>query len=955
MAKKYNLEESLEFRKLQRYADSITSHDRDAELESILQEFTKDRERYERTAPKPAPSIALKRESVKDEKSFSSSGLDNTEDTQDFLRKDDDVKPNVDFERETQKFEVPVNSDKESEQKRKAELLDLAFGPASANNEEESLPPEVLALIDKAVKKDAADSYAEILSETSNEPLYEESEKEESAFEESENFEKDDEAKKEPVYETEPQSEDEDYDDEEYEDDIPKMGFFARMRARREARRLEREMEYDEDDEEDSEDNEFDEIEDESEDSEEAVKKEELPEITVEPFEIPPLSLDKDASDKTIVIEAARATDNVKDKAEDSKSLEEEHTSDKSKRNIDEDIDFIKEINTEESEEEISEFDYEEDEEDYAYYDDMEYADPETTMCDADEYDEVYDALSEQCSHSMVRIVVSAIAFALLCFISIFDFFGMVLPGALGTNGDKIYAGISIVLLAVVIIMNFGVMKLGAKTLVSKGKQQGVSLVFLSTVIISVHSVYSFIRCLINGDVFVSYASAVALAMLLYSIGRRIYDGAHIKNFEEIYNAASSITEVKNVSGEELTKIANKFSSLGENFYYKDNVGSTGGFLSHARGGEREVPIGTRLTVIILAVTVALSVLISLLRGFEGGFDSTFMLFVAMFAMVMPTMFELTGSLVFAKSAGHARAEGAIISGTACARKHSEVEAVLLDDCDIFRKGTVVIKGLKLIDSSVINTIIPDVASIFVTIDSPAKYAFLDIIDNKTNMLKQVSFYEKIDDEGLLALVDGAKIMLGNRDFMVKQGVVAPEDETKYFKQGKSRFNMYVALNGRLVCVFSMGYMLDRGVGASLLELESEDVRSVIATFDPNLTELGLRRLFLISQNELKLMHPQDVIRFKELSQSEDKIGRSGLYLTKKSAVSFAALIRALKAVTFSTRTNRLLMIVAMVGAPILLSLIAILNDMTQIAPFTIVLLQLLWNVPVWINSAFSK
>ncbi|MBR2743205.1 MAG: hypothetical protein IKD89_06390 [Clostridia bacterium] len=1056
MDKKKNLEEKQEFRNLKRYADAIISHNDDDEFEAILKEFSSDRERYERTAPKksqpkdekppaePRPAREEKRsapeprETVREERR--SAPVPKAEPKipeksvpfvyEKRLDKSDvysnEIKEHkISFENAPEAVKDFVDESEAEAQDRKAKLLDMAFGPASADEFDEDASTDIVAFIEKKSKKDPSDYYAEILAESAKEKAKNAAKekamraKEEAAEHKSViDIDIDADVKTAPPLKKEPAApppapaaSPEDFPEgviEENESDLVKMGLIVgvKKKAREEV----------------PEDTANDEAEavpeseapapEETPAAEEAAPEEPMAEEETAPTEeegealaaeetavFEPKADAQDAqsgetpeeapseeaegadeapetegvTDKTIRIERPAEPGRVKsdwdEDEEDEDEWEEwgepeEDLAGELKKKFEDKIGFIKKIRPgsdaeaggEEGEEETTD-EEEVDSQQSEVNEVLEtFDDPEQVNVQADEYDEVYDVLTDDSSRSWVRIIVSAIAFALLALIDIFDFAGIVPPGAMGTNGDKIYAGVAIIILAIVIIMNIDVMKNGARTLFSNGKQQGVSFVFLSSVIVSAHAVYSFIRCLMVGEAFTSYASVVALAMLLYGIGRRVYDSTHIKNFEAIYEAGSGIMEVKSVADGELTKITSKFSTLGKNFYYKNNALTTGGFLEYARGGERETSLGSRMTSIILAVSVVCFIFVAVILGQRGGFERWFGLLAAVFAMVLPSMFEFTGALVFARSTSNARKQGAVISGSVCASKYSEMEAVLLDDSDIFRRGTVLIKSLKIVDKDVITNILPDVASIFVTIDSPAKYAFMDIIDHKEEMLKPVSFYERIDGEGLLALVDGAKILLGNRDFMVSQGVIPASYPEKFFKEGKARFNMYVALDGKLVCVFSMAYLLDIHAGEALMKLEREDVKSVIATFDPNLTEHGLKNLFDITEGDsLKLMHPQDIMKFKELLSTSDQIGRSGMYLTKQSVLSFTALVGALKSIRFATHMNKVFMMAAMIGAPILLTLIAMFNGMTHISPFIIILLQLLWNIPVWINSAFAK
>ncbi|MBQ1375421.1 MAG: hypothetical protein IIY69_03975 [Clostridia bacterium] len=1083
MDKKKNLEEKQEFRNLKRYADAITAHDDDAEFEAILREYTSDRERYERTAPKsvrnqrnaapadtgreparqapnpqPAPqneermniprspraAAAPRREQRRSAPERGADAFAYQKRPEDGDAFNNEIKElEISFENAPEAVKDFVEETPIEAQDRRAKLLDMAFGPADAEEFYEDDATDLAAFIEKKEKKDASDYYAELLEEAAREKAKKEAEERAKRAAEGIPEKKpesypviDIDLDAEPVplrpaspapQEAAPEAAEPPKEDipiealRESESELIKMGLMVGVGKKAEDEIKEEITKADENET-------APEINDEAEEPEtEPAQEAETTEAPAEQEAEEPSTAESEGAreteqtsesepeaDETAVFEAkpqktapdagedvpeGEAEETAEGEAEEAEGVTdktiriertgeitrtgemkreksdwddddipedeweewgepEENLADELKRKLGDKIGFIKKMRPGADDDgELPEGEeYETDEEMEQAEMLEEFEDPEEIRVEADEYDEVYDTLTEDSSNSWVRIIVSAIAFVLLALIDIFDFAGIVPPGAMGTNGDKIYAGVAIVILAVVVIMNIDVMRNGARTLFSNGRQQGVSFVFLSTVIICVQALYSFVRCLIEGEAFTSYASVVALAMLLYGIGRRVYDSTHIKNFEAIYEAGSNIMEVKSVADGELTKITSKFSTLGKNFYYKNNALTTGGFLDYARGGERETSLGSRMTSIILAVSVVCFILVAVVLGQRGGFERWFGLLAAVFAMVLPSMFEFVGSLVFARTTNNARRQGAVISGAVCASKYSEMEAVLLDDSDVFRQGTVLIKSLKLVDKDVISHILPDVASIFVTIDSPAKFAFMDIIDHREDMLKTVSFYERIDGEGLLALVDGAKILLGNRDFMISQGVISSSHPDRYFKEGKSRYNMYVALDGRLVCVFSMAYLLDTYAAEALMKLEREDVKSVIATFDPNLTEHGLKTLFEIEDDDsLKLMHPQDIMKFKDLLSTTDQIGRSGMYLTRQSVLSFTALIGALKSIRFATRMNKIFMMAAMIGAPILLTLIALFNGMTHIPPFIIILLQLLWNIPVWINSAFAK
>ncbi|MEG2074295.1 MAG: hypothetical protein RRY54_05985, partial [Angelakisella sp.] len=116
---------------------------------------------------------------------------------------------------------------------------------------------------------------------------------------------------------------------------------------------------------------------------------------------------------------------------------------------------------------------------------------------------------------------------------------------------------------------------------------------------------------------------------------------------------------------------------------------------------------------------------------------------------------------------------GASLCGYEAVNRFSETNGVLLRCSQLFPKGSVSIKDIKVLDRRPIDQVIIDAASVLCACDSNLSDIFRDMVQD-SSMLHEPENLEYVDDMGLSAWVNGRRVLIGNRSLMMSYGVSIP-------------------------------------------------------------------------------------------------------------------------------------------------------------------------------------
>lgn len=223
---------------------------------------------------------------------------------------------------------------------------------------------------------------------------------------------------------------------------------------------------------------------------------------------------------------------------------------------------------------------------------------------------------------------------------------------------------------------------------------------------------------------------------------------------------------------------------------------------------------------------------------FPERWDRAWLLFVSSVLVAMPSWSMFAVQRAITRSCKHALRKGCMIGGFAAAHQFgTRPKAVILEAADLFPKDQVKLHGIKTFSGTRIDEAITDAAAVMIAAKGPLCPIFHRLIENRTDILREVDSLAYEQDMGLSGWVGGRRVLIGNRRLLENHGVDVPskEYEARYVRE--DRRVVYLSTGGELSAMFVVSYLANEAIKKQLSALEREHVRIVVRTCDPNITD----------------------------------------------------------------------------------------------------------------------
>jgi hypothetical protein len=330
------------------------------------------------------------------------------------------------------------------------------------------------------------------------------------------------------------------------------------------------------------------------------------------------------------------------------------------------------------------------------------------------------------------------------------------------------------------------------------------------------------------------YFSVAALVLLCNAVGKHMMIVRIDRNF-----AVASIDTA--YAGEYLLRDSELAHRLAEGqdlenpcIAYSVQTQFPEGFLALSYTDDYAENMSRILAPLFLLFGVALGLMAWL--AFDQSAMGALTIFCAVLCMASPLTAAMVGNLPLLRAASRLSGEGAFISGYDAVEQFEDMNAAALDAGDLYPSGTVVLHGIKAFAQSRIDEAILDAASVMCKVDGLLKNIFLEMIGQKTDILKPVDSLSYEDGRGLCAEVDKKRVLIGNRDLMSAYGVDMPSrDYEKKFVKG-DREILYLANSGEVTAMFVLSYRPRADVIRWLGALAKKQMGLIIHSTDPNIT-----------------------------------------------------------------------------------------------------------------------
>lgn len=183
---------------------------------------------------------------------------------------------------------------------------------------------------------------------------------------------------------------------------------------------------------------------------------------------------------------------------------------------------------------------------------------------------------------------------------------------------------------------------------------------------------------------------------------------------------------------------------------------------------------------------------------------------------------------------------GSAIAGWSGVSDIGKSKHLIVTDRDIFSQRNISIESIRILDGAFPDKVISYAGSVIVASGSCLASVFSELMRKNNCALMPVEEFTCNASGGLIALVNGEEVLVGDSGFMSLKGVHLPQ-------KLNSKNAVFVSINGVFVAIFTIKYVAVTSVQNALFSLLHSSLEPIFAVRDFNITPLMIRQMFKMS------------------------------------------------------------------------------------------------------------
>lgn len=380
---------------------------------------------------------------------------------------------------------------------------------------------------------------------------------------------------------------------------------------------------------------------------------------------------------------------------------------------------------------------------------------------------------------------------------------------------------------------------------------------------------------------------------------------------------------------------------LGGKPAFRKWMGPLRGFGSQIRATSQAEREFRRLTPVLLVACVALGLVTTVAHHQPG---LVFWSLSALFCAGATLGASLSLALPLRLLAGRLAKLGVALAGWPGLLAGKGCQAAVLMDQDVYPPGTVTLIGSRLFGSLAMERTVSYTASVIRASGSGLRFLFDKLLRAEGGSYLPI---DKIilQDTGILGQCQDQQILVGNSDFMSRQGIALPPGI-------KAKDAVFCAVDRELVGMFVLRYTLHPSILPALQTLVGHKISPVMATRDFNLSPHRLRLWGRLSADQITF---PDLQRRVVLSGARQTHG-TGLaaVLCREGVAPFAQALVAAKRIRRAAAFSRVFVNVSACLGVVLTATLSSAGALTAMCAWHLALFLLLWFVPVLLISLWT-
>lgn len=183
---------------------------------------------------------------------------------------------------------------------------------------------------------------------------------------------------------------------------------------------------------------------------------------------------------------------------------------------------------------------------------------------------------------------------------------------------------------------------------------------------------------------------------------------------------------------------------------------------------------------------------------------------------------------------------GSAIAGWSGVSDIGKSKHLIVTDKDIFPPRNISIESIRILEGAYPDKVISYAGSVIVASGNCLAPVFSELMRKNNCALMGVEEFTCNESGGLIALVNGEEVLVGNSGFMSLKGIHLPQ-------KLNSKNAVFVSINGVFVAIFTIKYVAVTSVQSALFSLLHSSLEPIFAVRDFNITPLMLRQKFKMS------------------------------------------------------------------------------------------------------------
>ncbi len=327
--------------------------------------------------------------------------------------------------------------------------------------------------------------------------------------------------------------------------------------------------------------------------------------------------------------------------------------------------------------------------------------------------------------------------------------------------------------------------------------------------------------------------------------------------------------------------------------------------------------------------------------------------FAAIECMCVPAAAVLGMNLPLLRAGKSLSKTGAMITGASAVSEFGDALGIMVDVSEIIRPSDVEVNGIKMMNTPRMDEAILNAASLVCRVDSPLSGLFLQILQNRRDLLKDVDSVIYEDGMGLSGWVDGKRVLVGNRQLMLNHSISIPKVQYEQRTEKGTQYVVYVAVDGELSAMFLVLYRVSESVRKAMQSVEAAGFKLYIKTTDSNLDETKIAGMCGVDVGMLSMVPQYLYAEYDQKCAARSNMKASVAY-TGGIEAYFKVLVDCIKLRSSLSLTSAFYLCSAAIGL-VLITLFTLLGSTSVIKLLSVLVYQVFWIAATVIITNIKK